>query len=381
MYNPMKKTPLLLSTLFTLSLGSASAFATSDDAKELTKAKDELAVLRQRFAEQHPKVQEQKLRIAQLQQRFDVEGRDSRKADADVRRAQPPIIRSRIKIRPAKEADGAPLKVIAGPTFVTQAGQTAVIEASELSISLTSSADEQNNITSTITITRAAPDGSGLDVVEIPVIKSRPGEPASASIRDLAVELVANLVEPRGINVDFPGGTLAQLLASINSSESAPFNLIASKEVLALPLPAFALRNVSPRDLAMAIDWLLDGYIIDLPAENPDRDGLPVFTVRVNPDRINPSSEQAEGASKPERFQSFPISALGGRFPVEEVVSTLNAAWTIDPSHRPEALRIKYHAATGILLVSSREGAALEIVNAVMRSLIDEAGRRPAPNP
>jgi hypothetical protein len=357
---PAQLLAFALASLF--AFPASPAFAADAKTDSLNAANDELATLKNKYADNHPRVIEQHQRIAQLQSRIDNE-----KPAATPRNA---IIRTEVRILMPKTGGG--VELIAAPTLITQSGQEASLSIGAFGIVLNSSVDEQNNITSSMELSMNTADGKPGEKAKLPLIKTRPGERSTIPVPGgILVEILATLVEPKGISVDFPGGTLAQLLTAISNSGSQPFNLIASKEALALPLPQFSLRNVGPRDLALALDQLLVGYIVDFPTEKTERDGLPVFTLRAT----EPVHQQnAETKQRPSRATSYPITQLlQAQMPIDKVIDSINAAWTLDPANKPDDLKVKYHEGTGILLVSSRDERALALVDRMIMSLREQA--------
>ena len=354
---------LLAASLLVLS--TSPVLAADAKTESLKNAQDELAILKNKYTDTHPQVIEQKQRIAQLQRHIDEE-------NPTATSVTPAIIRTELKVQ--QRTPGGKTETKITPTLVTQAAQEARITTGNFSVKLTSATDEQNNITSSVEISRDFPVNTpehGLyPPVKFPAVKSRSGQLVSVQAGDLIVEILAALVEPKGISVDFPGGTLAQLLTAISNSGSQPFNLIASKEALSLPLPQFSLRNVGPRDLALALDQLLVGYVVDFPTDKAERDGLSVFTLRSNQSSTTAQVEPPQN----ERFASYPLGAvLQNKIQVNDVIDTINTAWLLDPSHLPEGLKLKYHAATGILLVSSRYQSGLDIAHNIIANLSQQA--------
>ncbi len=368
-----------------LALSISSTFAADAKTESLRNAQDELAILKTKYTDEHPQVVEQKLRITQLQRRVDDENQkrnDLGKVAEEVRARRAarqsseqsatanPIIRTEIRLLTPK-ADGS-FDVIAAPALITQSGQEASLSTGSYTITVNSSVDDQSNITTSLELATNNPDGKPSERVKFPLVKSRPGTTSTVNVKDApTVEIIATLVDPKGISVDFPGGSLAQLLAAISKSNSEPFNLIAPHDALALAVPQFSVRNVSPRNLALALDQILDGYIVDFPKGETERDGQPIFTIR--PSQIQPPAAKHEKA-KPERFKSYPIDRIVlGQIPVEKVIEAINSAWTLDPANKIEDLKLKYHTATGTLLVSTREEAALITTDQVISSLRDQA--------
>ncbi|MGC4074342.1 MAG: hypothetical protein QM760_17885 [Nibricoccus sp.] len=169
------------------------------------------------------------------------------------------------------------------------------------------------------------------------------------SVKDQpTVEITATLVDPKGISVDFPGGSLSQLLTAISKSSSEPFNLIASSDALALAVP---IVRTCLRDLALALDQLRLGYRIDFAGSGDPGASPTIFTLRSN----ESYPARRTGCCRfPGKHPQLPSRFAGNKLPVHEVIATLNATLILHPGHRPADLRIKHHAATNILLVSLR---------------------------
>jgi hypothetical protein len=384
---------LLVATLLAFCASPINAAA---DAKteSLKNAQDELATLKNKYTDTHPRVIEQNQRITQLQHRID-EDRQERaeskeRVNAEVRRRRElrattseargdgkqsvlpnaEIIRTEVRLVNPKP-DGS-VDLLASPTLITQSGQEASLSMGAFGIVLHSSIDEQNNITTSIELSINGSDGKPAEKIKLPLVKNRPGALSTINVAGApSVEIRATLVDPKGISVDFAGGTLAQLLAAIDESNSEAFNLIASNEALGLPIPQFSLRNVSPHNLALALNQIVEGYTVDFPRGEREREGQPVFTIRSN---LTSNSASKSEKPKGEQFRSYAINrAVLNQIPVDQVIEAINAAWKLDSAHRAEDLTLKYHATTGILLVSSRDGNALQTTNQVIDSLREQA--------
>ena len=352
--------------LLAASLLAVSALPTlAADAKTeaLRDAQDELAILKNKYTDEHPRVVEQKQRIAQLQRRIDENRRTP---------IHDPIIRTEVRILMPKDGGGSDL--LANPTLITRPGQNASLSIGAISIDLGSSVDDQNNITTNLELSMDGIPGKPAEKEKLPAVRTRPGERAVVPFPGgPKIEIVASFLEPKGISVDFPGGSLAQLLDAISKSSSEPFNMIASNDALALNVPAFSIRNAGSRDLAEALAQFLPGYRVDLPAEKADRDGQPIFTIKAR----EPVSQENSGSRtrRPNTNNtSYPLTQfLQGQIPVDQVIDSINQAWALDPSNKPEDLKVKYHEATGILMISSRDERGLPLVERVISSLREQA--------
>lgn len=167
---------------------------------------------------------------------------------------------------------------------------------------------------------------------------------------------------PRVVNVDFPGGPASSLVNLINQDKNSGLNIIGEKNDLAVELPAFSLRNADAGSLASALDSLLRarGYVLH--SGNRPSPGLsPVFVLR----KIAP--REMPGDAMPE-LRSFQLSPYLPHQSVDDIVGAMRAAWELDPANSPAALRLKFHPATGILLVSG-PSQGINVVRTVLAEL------------
>ena len=142
------------------------------------------------------------------------------------------------------------------------------------------------------------------------------------------------------INIDFPGGSIAQLVAQINTSDSGPFNLIGEKKFQETPLPPFSLRNTEPASLAVGLNGLLrpSELAISLAGQN-------IFVLTKS---VSPSSPFTTTA---QTFQAFQLAPYLATLSVEEITDAILVAWESAPDHDPKQLRFKFHPATKLLFV------------------------------
>ncbi len=166
-----------------------------------------------------------------------------------------------------------------------------------------------------------------------------------------------------GLNLDFPGGTLSDLLADVEKADGAPINVIGEKAALATPVPAFTVRNADRMGAMTAVGQLIAEKGIEF---QPMGDG--VFFIRQKPVGEHHKSQNDS------YFESFQLGPyLNEHQTVDQIVSAVQTGWTLDPAHDPEALHFKFHPGTQLLLVSgTSEGVNLT------RRIIDTLQRTPA---
>ncbi|MDO8542724.1 MAG: hypothetical protein Q7S40_19965 [Opitutaceae bacterium] len=149
--------------------------------------------------------------------------------------------------------------------------------------------------------------------------------------------------------IDFPGGTLAQLVKSISGASESHFNLVGETADLATELPAFSIRNADTEAVANALGLLLNGRglsIIRAPQQRsgPNPSDIPVYVLMKRSGDTN-------------AFESFQLGPYLEKQSVDDIVSAVRTAWELQPQNKPEALQLKFHPATSLLLVSGTPGA------------------------
>lgn len=156
------------------------------------------------------------------------------------------------------------------------------------------------------------------------------------------------------ISVDFPGGSVAQLVAAVNKPDGHAFNLLGETEDLATRLPAFSVRNVNPSAFAMALRQLLEPRGITVMPEGPD-----LFVLRKVATMVR---------REPVAFESFQLSPYLDKQSVEDIVSAMRTAWELNPANKPEELQLKFHPATRLLLASG-SADAIRVASKVLSTL------------
>jgi hypothetical protein len=154
---------------------------------------------------------------------------------------------------------------------------------------------------------------------------------------------------PAAVTLDFPGGTVAQLIALLGNSHSS-FNLIGEPGDLAASLPPLSVRNASTFAFAQALDNLLQADDLTLGGDWSSN----VFTVEKRP--------ADEMSAHGNLTQSCLISQELKLQSIDAIVDAIRTAWALDPAHDPSALRLKFHPATQLLLISGPpEGVRLAL--------------------
>jgi len=172
------------------------------------------------------------------------------------------------------------------------------------------------------------------------------GDPGTAGAQTAA--------QARQISIDFAGGSIAQLVAMVNKLGGPGFNLIGEKEDLGMELPSFSVRNVTPIAFAMALRQLLEPRGLTVIVEQNE-----MFVLR----RLSTMR-----GLEPMRFESFQLAPYLEKHSIDEIVAAIRMAWELNPQNKPDALQLKFHPPTKLLLVSGT-GEAIMVASKVISTL------------
>lgn len=177
--------------------------------------------------------------------------------------------------------------------------------------------------------------------------------------------------QPQRLTINFSGGTVADLVAVLNRIEAPGFNLIGEKEDLATALPPFSLRDVSSGAFAMGLRQILEPRGITVMSE-----GNEMFVLRRLGSLRSPAME-------PQRFESYQLASYLEKQSIDDIVGAIRAAWELNPQNKSEALQLKFHPPTKLLLVSG-SGEAVNIASKVISTLAgapEKTSRESSPAP
>lgn len=200
------------------------------------------------------------------------------------------------------------------------------------------------------------------------------GDPATPSSSAAATDRSAAASDKSAalLTLDFPGGTLADLLALMDKTGGAPtINVIGDKAALSTQVQGFTVQNADRDGVLRAIGQLLRGKGVTL--EQVDRG---MFIVRSDGQPKEPRWARGRTGAI---FDSFPLAGIvDEQQSVDSIVDAIRAAWTLNPAHDVNALQIKYHPATKLLLISGPP-EAVEITRQIVRSLHESRPNRKEP--
>lgn len=160
--------------------------------------------------------------------------------------------------------------------------------------------------------------------------------------------------DPSAISIDFPGGPLSKLLASLANGKGAQLSIIQSAG-LDPSLPAFSVRDVHVSEIVAALGRLLEPQGFALAPVGPN---LAVL-------------QEAHWTKPPQAFASLRIGAKLRGKSIEEFIAVIHAACEFaDPAQKASTLRFKYHPGTKLLFVAGTP-REIEVAHQVFGSLPD----------
>jgi len=169
-----------------------------------------------------------------------------------------------------------------------------------------------------------------------------PPPPPPSAFRFPLSPSTASLTTPKPpptVSVDFPGGTIAQLVAVLTKSGSG-FNLIGDSDDLTTVLPAISVQNANVYDFAQALDAILRPHGLSLGGDWNSN----IFAVEKRQAEVN----RGPG----DLTRSYPLTDELKTHSLDEIEAAVRAAWQLDPTHDAKALRLLFDAATKLLLIS-----------------------------
>jgi hypothetical protein len=149
------------------------------------------------------------------------------------------------------------------------------------------------------------------------------------------------------IDIDFPGGTIPQLLKAIERTNEIKPNVIVSEKASNVKLPPFSLRSVSLMEAIRALEGLreIGSQVLEVKALH---NVLTVSTVDVGPPPKKAPSRDT---------RVFDVSqVLTGDCTIEDIVIAITTAWEMRSKTMAHDADLKYHTETNLLIaVGTRE--------------------------
>ncbi len=196
-------------------------------------------------------------------------------------------------------------------------------------------------------------------------------------ILDLRAKIqAAERNEPWLLSFEFAGGPLKEFLDMMGRRTEISFNIISASDPqdLNTPLPPFALHNASLPTVFEVVKSLLGPHGFSLAfAGNGDRNSNSITCV-LTPN-APPSAPKPLGPA-PTVFDSFLLAPYLAFQSIDEITATIREGWELDPAHDKNALRLKYHPGTSILLVSGSP-EAISIAHKIILTFKSKPGQDP----
>ncbi len=140
------------------------------------------------------------------------------------------------------------------------------------------------------------------------------------------------------VDVDFPGGTLAQFVAKLKGADGSGFDLLADTSLSETPVPTTKLVNIELMSLTSALNTLLRAHNLMIV---PTAGNLLVAT-------RNPVYTTFPGTT----FQAFQLAPYLATLAIDDITDAIATAWAADPKRDPKAVTFKFHPATKVLFVN-----------------------------
>ncbi len=196
-------------------------------------------------------------------------------------------------------------------------------------------------------------------------------------IRDAvqAIEDEAKIAEatmPR-FDIDFPGGTPADLVAAIEKASGQTLNVIIPAEYATVPLPSLRLKNVNVQRLFKAFGEATQRNVL---AGNMVTESALYFLTKD--ERVSPSSIwffQAKGINQSADITRFFSLApyLRTDITVDDITTAIRTGWELRGVK--EAPTLKFHQETQ-LLIAVGQPEELAMINDVLNVLTQTIGTR-----
>jgi len=173
--------------------------------------------------------------------------------------------------------------------------------------------------------------------------------------------------DPSFVSIDFPGGPLSKLVASLGGDKDTKLSIIQSAGLDPI-MPAFSVHNVRVDAVIAALGQIVEpqGYTL--------RPVGPNLAVLARNDSL----------MRPPAFASFQleskVNARSGRT-AEEVIAAIQLGCEFaDPGRSPSTLRFKYHPGTKLLFVAGTR-QEIDVAHQVFGSLPDSPTKEPPAPP
>jgi hypothetical protein len=168
------------------------------------------------------------------------------------------------------------------------------------------------------------------------------------------------VAKPNVISVDFPGGTIAEFVALVAKSGGSSFNLIGEKVDFACPLPPFSVRDADIAAVANALNILLASKGLAIIPTSGGAGGVYAL--------MKGNAPVPTAGRDPVLFDTFQLAPFLANQSVDDIVDAIRGAWELNPANKADALKIKYHPQTTLLLVSGSQ-AAINVASKVIDNL------------
>lgn len=167
-------------------------------------------------------------------------------------------------------------------------------------------------------------------------------------------------------DLDFAGGTVAQLSAAIEKASGKKPNLLISAEVAAYEIPAISVRSVRQDLLLKAIGTLLN------------QDQKKRMTIWEYPE--GSGIWTVAGRQGDKNCQVFHLGKYLKQYKVEDIITAIQTSWKMMDPKGKNPLELKFHKETELLLALVDQ-TQMPVINGVLIQLSQGLTRPSVPEP
>ncbi|MEM7791329.1 MAG: SLBB domain-containing protein [Verrucomicrobiota bacterium] len=188
-----------------------------------------------------------------------------------------------------------------------------------------------------------------------------------------ASELV-RLPQPHRFNLDFPGGSAQELIATISAASGNPVNAFIPEDADQFTMPPLKYYNITVTDVLASLRYrdrvFNDKGSYDVGYEWSFRNNIWVLNVETVPDF--PPQDLVSYKVKP-----FSVASLMEVYTIDAITTTIDSAWKLNGAS--EQNEIMFHPETKILLVkcSHEDMTVMEEVLKTLESTFDRTIEAP----
>lgn len=176
------------------------------------------------------------------------------------------------------------------------------------------------------------------------------------------------------MNIDFKGGSPAELLQAIQKASGQEPNVIMQPNAAKVRIPAFKLRDVTAAQIFVALNTLSEMPAVNgfwKPAPSPDGEIWTLVVPHMSPPAFDPTTGKPMGPSvdygDQKNCKVLNLTMVLDDYSVDDVTTAMKGAWDLLGSSQPPTLR--FHKDTKLLIIVG-DDRQINVANDVLRELM-----------